>query len=91
MFVVNRTGGSCDDFYTEALFVTESEELAKKYCHKANEFNKRLKKRFVEIDSEIEDIEDETDGRKDLLLKWWSKYHTLSDVNAYSYEEIEVR
>jgi hypothetical protein len=90
MFVIKRTGGSWDDFYTEDLFVTESEELAKNYCDKANEFNKRLKKRFVEIDSELEDIDD-TDVRRNLLLEWWSKYHTLSDVNAYSYEEIEVR
>ena len=90
MFVVKRTGGSWDDFYTEALFVTASEEVAKGYCDKANEFNKRLKKRFVEIDSELEDIDD-TDSRKSLLLKWWCKYHTLSDVNAYSYETIEVR
>jgi hypothetical protein len=90
MFVVKRTGGSWDDFYTESLFVTGSEEFAKKYCDKANEFNKRLKKRFGEIDSELEDIDD-TDVRRNLLLEWWSKYHTLSDVNAYSYEEIEVR
>jgi|LauGreDrversion4_2_1035121.scaffolds.fasta_scaffold33967_7 hypothetical protein len=90
MFVIKRTGGSWDDFYTEALFVTESEELAKKYCQKANEVFKRIKDRFSEIDSELEDIDD-TDVRRNLLLEWWSKYHTLSDVNAYSYEEIEVR
>ncbi len=90
MFVIKRTGGSWDDFYTEALFVTESEELAKKYCQKANEVFKRIKDRFSEIDSELEDIDD-TDVRRNLLLEWWSKYHTLIDVNAYSYEEIEVR
>ena len=90
MFVVKRTGGSWDDFYTESLFVTESEEFAKQYCQKANEVFKRIKDRFSEIDSEIDDIDD-TDVRRNLLLEWWSKYHTLSDVNAYSYEEIEVR
>ena len=43
-----------------------------------------------EIDNELEDIDD-TNVRKNLLLNWWCKYHTLSDVNTYSYEEIEVR
>ena len=90
MFVIKRTGGSWDDFYTEALFVTESEEFAKKYCDKANEVFKRIKMRFYEIDSELEDLDDES-VRRNLLLQWWCKYHTLSDVNAYSYEEIEVR
>ena len=49
MYVVKRTGGSWDDFYTEALFVTQSEDLAKEYCDKANEFNKRIWYRFISI------------------------------------------
>ena len=64
--------------------------MAKEYCDKANEFNKRIKERFSEIDNELEDIDD-GDSRKNLLLNWWCKYHTLSDVNSYSYETIEVR
>jgi uncharacterized protein (DUF1330 family) len=90
MFVVNRKGGSWDDAYTESLFVTQDEEVAKKYCHKANEVFKRIKMRFYEIDSELEDLDDES-TRRNLLLQWWCKYHTLSDVNSNDYEPIEVR
>lgn len=90
MFVVKRTGGSWDDFHTESLFVTASEEFAREYCNKANKVFDKIKKRFSEIDNELEDIDEES-VRRNLLLDWWCKYHTLSDVNNYSYETIEFR
>jgi hypothetical protein len=70
--------------------VTQDEEVAKKYCHKANEVFKRITMRFYEIDSELEDIDDES-VRRNLLLQWWCKYYKLSDVNSHDYEPIEVR
>jgi hypothetical protein len=90
MFVINRSGGSWDDSYTQSLFVTQAEEFAKEYCDKANKVFQKIKIRFSEIDSELDLIEDEN-PKRNLLLSWWCKYESLSDVNRHYYEPIEVR
>lgn len=90
MFVINRSGGSWDDSYTQSLFVTQSEDCAKEYCDKANKVFQKIKIRFSEIDNELDSIEDEN-PRRNLLLSWWCKYESLSDVNRHYYEPIEVR
>jgi hypothetical protein len=90
MFVINRSGGRWDDSYTQSLFVTQSEEFAKEYCDKANKVFQKIKIRFSEIDSELDSIEDEN-PKRNLLLSWWCKYESLSNVNRHYYEPIEVR
>ena len=88
MYIVNYTSGSWDDFHRGNLFVTEDKELAEAYVEKANTLLEKIKEYYREIDEKLEDDED---PMRDIYIRQWAKYHTLGEVNAVAYEEIELR
>lgn len=91
LFIIKRSGGSFDDAYTDVLFVTYDENLAKKYCDKANDVFQRINLRYKEVYDELEKEDDLDDERHKLLIQWWCKLHNLGDVNKHFYEPIEIR
>jgi ribosomal protein S3AE len=51
-------------------------------------------KSFVKtIDERIDELEDvdNKDANKVRLISLWCKYHKISDINAFTYAEIEQR
>ena len=88
MYIVTYTSGSWDDFHRGNLFVTNDKELALTYVEKANKLLVKVKEYYRELNEKLDDDDDLTHG---MYLKLWVKYHTLAEVNAVSFEEIEMR
>lgn len=88
MYIVTYTSGSWDDFHRGNLFVTNDKELALAYVEKANKLLVKVKEYYRELNEKLDDDDDLTHG---MYLKLWVKYHTLAEVNAVSFEEIEMR
>ena len=88
MYIVTYTSGSWDDFHRGNLFVTNDKELALAYVEKANTLLVKVKEYYHELNEKLDDDDDLTRG---MYLKLWVKYHTLGEVNAVSFEEIEMR
>ena len=88
MYIVTYTSGSWDSFHRGNLFVTNDKELALTYVEKANTLLVKVKEYYDEID---EKLNDDDDPMRDIYIQQWSKYHTLGEVNAVSFEEIEMR
>ena len=88
MYIVTYTSGSWDDFHRGNLFVTNDKELAFAYVEKANTLLVKVKEYYHELNEKLDNDDDLTRG---MYLKLWVKYHTLGEVNAVSFEEIEMR
>ena len=88
MYRLTYTSGSWDDFHRGNLFVTNDKELALTYVEKANKLLVKVKEYYHELNEKLDDDDDLTHG---MYLKLWVKYHTLAEVNAVSFEEIEMR
>ena len=88
MYIVTYTSGSWDDFHRGNLFVTNDKELALTYVEKANKLLVKVKEYYHELNEKLDDDDDLTHG---MYLKLWVKYHTLGEVNAVSFEQIEMR
>lgn len=95
MFIITYTSGSWDDFYRGTLFITEDEDLAKRYCEKANSLVIKAKEFVQELDKKLDNRFDddfnEDSPEMKLAITLWCKYHKFSDVNIVSYETIEKR
>jgi hypothetical protein len=89
MYIIVYTAGSWDDYSSGHIFITEDEEIAKKYCIKANSLLLKIKEFVRGIDSKIDELGNDSDGG--VNVKLWCKYHTMSDVNEISYKQIEKR
>jgi len=92
MFIITYKSGNWDDAFDGRLFATEDEDLARRYCEKANLILGKIKEFYKSLNEKVEErIYDEDEDEDNLYLKLWCKYHRLSDVNLVSYEKIEVR
>ena len=77
-YLVSYSTGMYDDFQIHILFVTEDEELAKKYCEKFNSIRERWFGYYKEL------------LIKDSPLKNWERAGFL-EINKCFYKEIEKR
>ena len=83
MFLVYYTYGGFDDFTRISIFVTEDEELAKRYVEKFNRILKYWKDYWNTIVNEDNWLDnDEYDFRR------WYK---ITETNEAQYKNIEVR
>ena len=83
MFLVYYTYGGFDDFTRISIFVTEDEELAKRYVEKFNRILKYWKDYWNTIVNDDNWLDnDEYDFRR------WYK---ITETNEAKYKKIEVR
>lgn len=93
MYLVGYNSGSWDDYHTQPLFVTDNLEFAENYIKKAMIMLENVKNFVKTIDERIDELEDvdNKDANKVKLISLWCKYHKISDINAFTYTEIEQR
>lgn len=91
MFIIKRSEGSWDDYFEKDIFITEDEEVAKKYCEKANSLLPKLKEFYNQLDEETDNMDEFTEDKKKLITKLWIKYKGFNDISNWFYKKIELR
>lgn len=91
MFIIKRSEGSWGDYFEKDIFITENEEVAKKYCDKANNLLPKLKEFYNQLDEEADIMDEFTEYKKKLITKLWIKYKRFNDISIWFYKEIELR
>ena len=82
VYLVGYSTGQYDDFYIVNVFITENEEIAKKWVEKFNKIHSVWKKYFKE---RFEDAEKEED------YQHWDRYYQITEINSAFYKPIKFR
>lgn len=85
MYLVQYSTGSWDDWTRKPHFVTDDEQVAKRYCKKFNRILKKAKKQYgVNKDGWIMRLEERD-------VNYQLRQFMVNDFNEATYSIIEVR
>jgi len=90
MFLVKYSSGSYDDWYEIAIFVTQSEDVAKAYVEKFNNLLEKWKPIVEEGQNKNRDLEYKKSDFSEYCTIGF-RYYDITEINEAKYELIEER
>ena len=89
VYLVGYSTGQYDDFYIINIFITENEEVAKKWVEKFNKIHSVWKKYFKERFEDAEGYWIDTEKEED--YQHWDRYYQITEINGAFYKPIKFR